>query len=85
MFRMMKFVGDCILVFGCVLLANGVRVIAEDPALGKNVEMLLRTGLLSGDVYLVTGGTMVFFALLIVGFGQLLYAVAHIAEGAKIP
>lgn len=82
MFRMMKLVGDVILIIGCILLANGGRVIAEDPELGKHLELVIRTGMLPVDVYLVAGGMMIFWALLIIGFGQILYALAHIAENS---
>ena len=80
MFRMMKLVGDAILLIGCIVLANGGRVIASDPELSRHLEMVVRAGMLPVDVYLAGGGIMLFEGLVIIGFGQILYALAHIAE-----
>lgn len=85
MFKMMKLVGDIILLIGCIVLANGGRVILSDPELGRHLGMLLRTGMLPVDVYVAVGGMMIFWALVVIGFGQILYAIAHIAERMPRP
>lgn len=80
MFTMMKLVGDAFLLLGCIVFTNGARIILEDPKLGQHIQTVIRTGMLPVDVAMAAGGMIIFYALLIVGFGQLLYAVAHIAE-----
>jgi hypothetical protein len=80
MFRAMKFVGDVILVFGCVFLVIGIEVIASDKYLADELKHLLQSGRLALSAELAIGLFWIFGAFLTAGFGQLIYAIATIAE-----
>ena len=82
MFKAMKFVGDVILFFGCVFVVMGIQTIALDENLQAEINYLLKTGELPLSAELVVGFIWIFGAFITAGFGQLLYAVATIAERA---
>lgn len=80
MFRSMKIVADILLVLGIIIAVNGIAIIAQDRNLQSEFEHLLRTGYLPLSSLIVMGSQFLVAGLLIVGFGQIVYAVAKIAE-----
>jgi hypothetical protein len=80
MFKLMKFVGDAILLFACVFVVIGIEVIASDPNLKAEIQYLFQTGRLPLSAELFIGLAWVFGAFLTAGFGQIVYALATIAE-----
>lgn len=80
MFKLMKFVGDAIFLFACIFVVIGIEVIVTDPNLKAEIQHLFQTGRLPLSAELFIGLGWVFGAFLTAGFGQIVYAVATIAE-----